>query len=89
MYKNLSELINEVRYRHDSIILKKGDKSIAALIDIELFDQLRLLKSQTNSSNDGDSSALQQGEQPLHLNENLPTNEQETEDKDILESLED
>lgn len=41
--KNLGELLNEVQYRHDSIIITKASKPIAALVDIDLFNRIRLL----------------------------------------------
>ena len=41
--QNLGELLNEVQYRHDSILITKAGKPIAALVDIELFNRIRLL----------------------------------------------
>jgi prevent-host-death family protein len=41
--KNLGELLNEVQYRRDSIVVTKGGKPVAALIDIDLFQKIRLL----------------------------------------------
>lgn len=43
--KNFGELLNEVKYRHDSVLIKKAGKPIAALIDVELFDKIRCMKS--------------------------------------------
>ena len=31
--KNLGELINEVQYRHDSILVTKAGKPVAAIVD--------------------------------------------------------
>jgi len=42
--QNLGELINKVQYRHDSIVITKSDKPVAAIIDIELFDKIRKMK---------------------------------------------
>ena len=39
----LGELLNEVQYRGDSVMITKSGKPIAALIDIELFQRLRRL----------------------------------------------
>jgi prevent-host-death family protein len=41
--KNLGELLNEVQYRRDSIVVTKGGKPVAALVDIDLFQKIRLL----------------------------------------------
>lgn len=44
--KNLGELINEVQYRHDSILVTKAGKPVAAIVDIELFNKMRALESE-------------------------------------------
>ncbi len=41
--KNLGQLLNEVQYRGDSVMITKGGKPVAALIDIALFERLRHL----------------------------------------------
>ena len=41
--QNLGELLNEVQYRRDSILVTKGGKAVAALVDIDLFQKIRLL----------------------------------------------
>lgn len=41
--KNLGELLNEVQYRHDRVVITKAGKPVAALIDIPLFERLRKL----------------------------------------------
>ncbi len=40
---NLGELLNEVKYRHDSILITKAGKAVAALVDIDQFNRMRLL----------------------------------------------
>jgi prevent-host-death family protein len=40
---NLGELLNEIQYRGDSVMITKSGKPIAALIDIDLFERLRRL----------------------------------------------
>jgi len=40
---NLGELLNEVQYRHDRVIITKAGKPVAALIDIPLFERIRKL----------------------------------------------
>jgi len=42
--KNLGDLLNKVQYRHDSILITKLGHPIAAIIDIELFQKIWLMK---------------------------------------------
>lgn len=51
--QNLGELLNEIQYRGDSVVITKSGKRVAALIDIALFDRLRAL---------GEDEARQRGE---------------------------
>ncbi len=44
--QNLGELLNEVQYRHDSILITKAGKLVAALVDIVLFEKIRRMKKQ-------------------------------------------
>lgn len=44
--QTFGELLNEVKYRHDNVLITKAGKPIAALIDIELFEKVRKLKIQ-------------------------------------------
>ncbi len=39
--QNLGELLNEVQYKRDKIIITKAGKPVAALIDMPLFERLR------------------------------------------------
>ena len=41
--KNLGELLNEVQYRHDRVVITKAGKPVAALIDMPLFERIRKL----------------------------------------------
>lgn len=41
--QNLGDLLNEVQYRKGRIVITKGGKPVAALIDIALFERLRKL----------------------------------------------
>jgi len=43
---NLGELLNEVTYRHDSIVIQKSGKSVAAIVDINLFEKIRLMQDE-------------------------------------------
>lgn len=38
--QNLGDMLNQVQYRHDSILIKKDGKPVAALIDAQLFDRI-------------------------------------------------
>ena len=39
--QNLGEMLNQVQYRKDSILIKKDGKPVAALVDAELFERIR------------------------------------------------
>ena len=39
--KSLGELLNEVKYGKNSIIIKRAGKPIAAIIDVDLFEKIR------------------------------------------------
>src|SRR6185312_5664474 len=39
--QNLGEMLNQVQYRNDSIIISKDGKPVAALVDAELFARIR------------------------------------------------
>ncbi len=43
--QNLGEMLNQVQYRHDSILIKKDGKPVAALVDAPLFDRIRRFKN--------------------------------------------
>jgi len=59
--KNFGELLNEVRYLHDRIIIKKAGRPTAALIDMALFEKLSALDSQPAPSA-SDPENLPQGD---------------------------
>ncbi len=40
LHRNLGELLDEIRYRGDSVVITKNGRPIVALIDIELFERL-------------------------------------------------
>jgi prevent-host-death family protein len=42
--QNLGEMINQVQYRHDSIVISKDGKPVAALVDAELFARIRRMR---------------------------------------------
>ena len=47
--QNLGELLNGVQYRHDTVLVTKAGKPVAALVDIELFEKIRRMKEQFES----------------------------------------
>ncbi|MEO7760373.1 MAG: type II toxin-antitoxin system prevent-host-death family antitoxin, partial [Casimicrobiaceae bacterium] len=44
--QNLGDLLNQVQYRNDSVLITKDGKPVAALIDVALFDRIRRLKAE-------------------------------------------
>lgn len=44
--QNLGEILNEVQCRHDSVLITKGGKPVAALVDIGLFEKIRLMRAE-------------------------------------------
>jgi prevent-host-death family protein len=39
--QNLGEMLNQVQYRNDTIVINKDGKPVAALVDAELFARIR------------------------------------------------
>jgi len=42
--QNLGEMLNQVQYRHDSVVINKDGKPVAALIDARLFGRIRRMQ---------------------------------------------
>jgi prevent-host-death family protein len=42
--QNLGEMLNQVQYRNDSIVVSKDGKPVAALVDAALFARIRVLR---------------------------------------------
>jgi prevent-host-death family protein len=42
--QNLGEMLNQVQYRNDSIVINKDGKQVAALVDAELFARIRRMR---------------------------------------------
>jgi prevent-host-death family protein len=42
--QNLGELLNEVQYRGDSVLITKGGKPVAAIVDIALYENIRRMR---------------------------------------------
>ncbi|MFZ0271949.1 MAG: type II toxin-antitoxin system prevent-host-death family antitoxin [Acidobacteriaceae bacterium] len=43
--QNLGEMLSQVQYRRESIVIKKDGKPVAALVDAELFARIRRMRS--------------------------------------------
>ena len=50
--QNLGEMLNRVQYGHDSIVIKKDGKPVAALIDAELFARKRRMRERFDELTD-------------------------------------
>jgi prevent-host-death family protein len=44
--QNLGEMLNQVQYRNDSIVINKDGKPVAALVDAGLFARIRRMREQ-------------------------------------------
>jgi prevent-host-death family protein len=42
--QNLGEMLNQVQYRNDSIVISKDGKPVAALVDAEMFGRIRRMQ---------------------------------------------
>ena len=42
--QNLGEMLNQVQYRHDSVVISKDGKPVAALVDAQLFARIRRMQ---------------------------------------------
>lgn len=42
--QNLGEMLNQVEYRNDSIVINKDGKPVAALVDADLFARIRRMR---------------------------------------------
>ena len=42
-------MLNQVQYRHDSVVIHKNGKPVAALIDARLFERIRRMQDRFDS----------------------------------------
>jgi prevent-host-death family protein len=42
--QNLGEMLDQVQYRHDSVVIKKDGKPVAPLVDARLFERIRRMQ---------------------------------------------
>ncbi|GAB1233627.1 type II toxin-antitoxin system prevent-host-death family antitoxin [Ferrigenium sp. UT5] len=57
--QNLGDLLNGIQYGHDQIVITKGGKPVAAMVDTALFDKIRLMKREFERLTDELASAYQ------------------------------
>jgi prevent-host-death family protein len=50
--QNLGEMLNQVQYRNDSIVISKDGKPVAALVDAELFARIRRMQDRFEELSD-------------------------------------
>lgn len=46
--KHFGDLLNDVHYRHNSVLITKAGKPMGALIDVGLFEKIRLMEEEFN-----------------------------------------
>ena len=47
--QNLGEMLSPVQYRHDSVVINKDGKPVAALVDARLFECIRRIQGRFDS----------------------------------------
>ena len=50
--QNLGEMLSQVQYRHDSIVINKDGKPVAALVDAALFGRIRRMQARFDALSD-------------------------------------
>jgi prevent-host-death family protein len=50
--QNLGDLLNQVQYRSDSVLITKDGKPVAALVDVEMFERIRRMREDFRSLTD-------------------------------------
>jgi prevent-host-death family protein len=55
--QNLGDMLNQVQYRSDSIVINKDGKPVAALVDAELFARIRRMQERFTTLTDRISEA--------------------------------
>ena len=47
--QNLGEMLSQVQYRRDSVVINKDGKPVAALVDARLFERIRRMQARFES----------------------------------------
>ena len=55
--QNLGEMLNQVQYRNNSIVINKDGKPVAALVDAELFARIRRMRDRFDALSNRISAA--------------------------------
>lgn len=55
--QNLGDMLAQVQYRNDSIVINKDGKPVAALVDAELFGRIRRMQERFDTLSDRVSDA--------------------------------
>jgi prevent-host-death family protein len=50
--QNLGEMLNQVQYRNNTIVINKDGKPVAALVDAELFARIRRMRDRFDALSD-------------------------------------
>jgi prevent-host-death family protein len=50
--QNLGEMLSQVQYRRDSIVINKDGKPVAALVDAQLFARIRRMRERFDQLSD-------------------------------------
>lgn len=50
--KNVGDMLDQVQYRSDSIIISKDGKPVAALVDVQLFARIRRMQEHFDQLSD-------------------------------------
>lgn len=58
--QNLGDMLNQVQYRNDSIVINKDGKPVAALVDAELFARIRRMRERFDVLSDRIAEAYTQ-----------------------------
>ena len=56
--QNLGEMLSQVQYRNDSIVISKDGKPVAALVDAELFARIRRMRERFDALSAHDCRCL-------------------------------
>lgn len=52
MRKRFGDLLNDVHYRHNTVLITKAGKPMGALIDMALFEKITLMEGEFNRMTD-------------------------------------
>lgn len=50
--KRFGDLLNDVHYRHNTVLITKAGKPMGVLIDIDLFEKIRLMEDEFHRMTD-------------------------------------